>query len=314
MAGRLAIAATLMLCTGPVAMAAAQRAIWTWEQPSYDMVRDPDNAAAAFAFLRAQHIDVIYLYADTFQGENLLTTRPELYRQFVSHAHRQGLRVYALLGSAYLHSEGMILPERRAEALAMVERVLAFNKASRSHERFDGINLDIEPHVLDEWPEKQLELLGLYLDLGQALMDLKRSSGQTLLVGPAIPFWFDGIALNWHGRTAPVSEHVIDIYDYATLMDYRDHAAGDDGIIGNAADEMAYAARTHKHIVIGVHVSPDEIQKTSFNHLAEADLERELALTAKAFKNNPAFAGFAIHHFRTYQEWLARGPLATKAN
>jgi len=31
-----------------------------------------------------------------------------------------------------------------------------------------------------------------------------------------------------------------------------------------------------------------------------------LALAENAFKDNEAFAGFAIHHFRGYQQWLER--------
>jgi hypothetical protein len=303
------IALVLTLSALPAPASAAQRAIWIWEQASYDLVRDRAVGDAAIRFLRSKRIGTIYLYADALQGENLLTTQPALYQRFIAQAHRRNLRTYALLGSVFLHTEGVILPDRRGEALEMFERVLAYNAASRPGERFDGVNLDIEPHILDQWPERKLELLGQFLDLGQALMDLKRRSGQSLDVGPAIPFWFDGIEVAWHGKTAAVSAHVLDIYDYAALMDYRDHATGSDGLVSNAADEMDYARRAHKRIVLGVDVSPDEISKVTFNHLAEADLERELALTARSFRHNRAFAGFAIHHFRTYQDWLARAPM-----
>jgi hypothetical protein len=299
--GGLLLALALSACAAP-------RAIWVWEQASYDMVRDTASGDAALGVLRAKGIGTVYLYADALAADNLLVTRPELYRQFIGRAHRRGLRVYALLGSAFLHTEALILPGRRDEALAMFGRVLSFNAASRPQERFDGVNLDIEPHTLDQWPARKTELLAQFLELGQALMDLKRSSGQALAVGPDIPFWFDGIALDWNGRSASVSDHVLDIYDYATLMDYRDHASGSDGIVNHAKAALDYARRVHKKIVIGVEISPGEIRKVSFNHLAEADLERELALAAKSFRHNPAFGGFAIHHFRSYLDWLARGP------
>lgn len=38
----------------------------------------------------------------------------------------------------------------------------------------------------------------------------------------------------------------------------------------------------------------------------EADMQRELKLAEKAFRKQPAFAGFAIHHFRSYRKWLDR--------
>ena len=270
------------------------------------MVRDRAAAEEAISFLRAQHIRTLYLYADAYRAENLLAEHPELYRQFIARLHQRGLRAYALLGSAYLHTEAYILPEHRADALAMLRRVLDYNAAARCDERFDGVNLDIEPHILDQWPEQKLRLLSQFLDLGAALMELKRASGQSLAVGPAIPFWLDGIELAWHGASKPVSDHVLGIFDYAALMDYRDHALGRDGIVSNAVDELASAERLGKRLVIGVDVAPDEIQKVSFDHLAEADLERELALAEHVFRHDRAFAGFAIHHYRGYQAWLAR--------
>jgi hypothetical protein len=270
------------------------------------MVEDVAAADDAVAFLRSKQIKTVYLYADAFQGRILIESRPELYRQLVRRLHREGLHVYALLGSAYLNTEEYVLPERRQVALTMFQRVLSYNALVDPDERFDGVNLDIEPHILDQWSERKNQLLLQFLDLGQAFMRLKKESGQSLLVGPAIPFWLDGIELEWNGKNKPVSEHVIDIYDYVALMDYRNHAAGGDGLISHAEDEMAYAGRHSRKVVIGVEVTPNELLKVSFNHLTEPDLERELALTAIAFQGKKAFAGFAIHHYRGYRVWLER--------
>jgi hypothetical protein len=307
------IAVVLLTLLAAGASPAAERAIWTWEQASYAMVQDRAAGEAAIAFLKSRRIRTLYLYADAFQGQNLVQARPELYRQFIRRLHRNGLRAYALLGSAALHTEAYVLPEHREEALAMFRRVLDYNAAARPDERFDGVNLDIEPHILDRWAQEKLQLLGQFLDLGEALMELKRASGQALLVGPAIPFWLDGIVLERQGRARPVSEQVIDIYDYVALMDYRDHAAGPDGIVSLAEDKMKYAERVHKKVVIGIDVSPGEPQKVSFDHLGEADLERELALADQAFRAYRAFAGFALHHFAAYQDWLQRARPADSA-
>lgn len=300
--------AALMLPLGTAS--AADRAVWTWEKDSYAMLDDPKQADDAITFLRAKGIGTIYLYADAYQQRNLIRDQPEKYRAFIRLLHRRGLRAYALLGSAYLHTEEYILPERREVALAMFRQVLRYNRTSQPSERFDGINLDIEPHILDAWPAQKMQLLEQYLDLSAAFMQLKRQSGLSLEVGPAIPFWLDGIELDWHGRKKRVSDHVIDTYDYVALMDYRDHADGGDGIVSHAMDELEYAARRKRRVVIGVEVTPNEITKVSFDHLSEADMERELALVEKGVAGQPAFAGFAIHHFRGYQKWLERGASA----
>lgn len=292
------------LALGALPAQAAHRAIWTWEKDSYEMLESTAAAAAAEDFLRAKGIDTIFLYADSYGGRCLITEHPELYRAFIKGLHSRGMRAYALLGSAYLHTEAYVLPARRREAVAMLKRVLRYNTSAKPDERFDGVNLDIEPHILDEWDHSRNRLLLYFLDLGRALMAEKRRSGLTLKIGPAIPFWLDGIKLKWNGRLKPVSEHTQDIYDYVALMDYRDHAEGRDGMISHASDELAYARRRGRKVMIGVETTPNDIKKVSFNHLTEADMERELAAAEAVFAKEPAFAGFVIHHYRGYRVWL----------
>lgn len=300
----LALVSALLLTAAPAAAAQADRAVWTWEKDSYAIVEDTAAAEDAMAFLKSKKVNIIYLYADAFGGRNLIESRPDLYRSLLRRLHRNGMRAYALLGSAYLHTEEYILPDKQQRAVAMLGRVLRYNASSAREERFDGANLDLEPHILRQWDTQRDKLLLDYLDMGRKLMRLKRRSGAELAVGPAIPFWLNGIKLTWNGRAKPVNEHVQDIYDYVALMDYRDHALGRDSITSLAAEELRYGARRGRKVVIGVDTSTGEPKKVSFNHLAEADLERELGLAEKAFSAEPAFAGFAIHHFRSYRKWL----------
>ena len=290
-----------------VGVHAAERAIWVWEPETYAMLQQRADADAAIEFLAAKQIGRVYLYADAYQGRNLLTERPAAYGELIRRLRERGIRTDALLGSWYLHTERYVLPKHHGEARAMLRRVLEYNTAAREDERFDGVNLDLEPHLLDQWHAgTRRELLLNFLDLGAQLMALKREAGAGLPVGPAIPFWFDGITVDWNGAAKPASEHVLDVYDYAALMDYRDHAEGRDGMIDNARSEMAYAARRGKRLVIGVEVAPAEPRKVSFDHLREADLERALAATAQAYEASPAFGGFVIHHLAAYRRWLAR--------
>jgi hypothetical protein len=284
---------------------AASRAIWTWERDSYAMLESRAESAAAFEFLQAKGVDTFYLYADAWQGRNLIATQPQRYRDFIADAHRRGFKVYALLGSAYLNTERYILPEQRAAATAMLKRILDYNARAPQAARFDGVNLDIEPHLLDEWNDANREnLLRDFLDVSAAWMTMKKESGQTLAIGPAIPFWFDSVQVQWHGRTQPASEHIAELYDYVALMDYRDHADGRDGIVAHAAKEIAYAEQVGKQVVIGLELTPNSLKKVTFNHLSEADLAREMALTERAYRDSPAFAGFALHHYGGYRVWV----------
>lgn len=286
----------------------AERAIWMWEADSYAMVEQAATADANVAFLRAKGIRTLYLYADAYQGRHLLAQSPQRYAQLIARLHAQGMTVYALLGSWHLHTERYVLPEYRAQALNMLQQVLDYNAKAPEHARFDGVNLDIEPHILDAWDSRRIYLLEQFVDLSHAFMRMKRQSNQSLKIGPAIPFWLDGISVRWGGQTKPVSEHVQDIYDYVALMDYRDRAEGPDGILSHASDELAYARKIGKTVVLGIETGPNEIQKVSFNHLRETDMERELGKVQQALVGHPAFGGFVIHHFGTYQQWVQQKP------
>lgn len=296
--------ALVLLLTAPCARAAADRAVWIWEKESYAMLENRAAAKDAIGFFKSRGINTLYLYADSFQGRNLLVQKPQLYRKLIRRLRKEGIRTYALLGSAYLNTEEYVLPPRHPDALAMLKRVLDYNAREKGGDRFDGVNLDIEPHILDEWKDRKHALLQEFLSMSRKLMDLKKAYGLDLAVGPAVPFWLDGITLEWEGRVKPVSEHAADVYDYLALMDYRDRAEGRDGIIAHAARELKYGAAIGRKVIIGVETGKNEIKKVSFNHLKLADMERELALAEAAFASEPAFAGFVIHHYRTYRNWL----------
>lgn len=308
--GRLARAALLVasLLAGAVCAQTptqASRAVWTWEEPSYAMLDSPQAADEALAFLQRKKIDVVYLYADAFGDRNPVVSQSWLYRDFIRAAHARGIRVYALLGSWYLHTERYVLPRHHRKAKAMLQRVLDYNAAAAPDARFDGVNYDIEPHLLDEWEDAtRPRLLRGFLDMTAAMMEAKRKSGQTLPIGPAMPFWWDGIELEWRGVRKPVSEHVIDLTDYVALMDYRNRADGRDSILSHAQDEMAYADRVGKRVVIGLEFNPGEPAKLSFHGMGEAAFEAEAGKVEAAYGKRPAFAGFVFHHYEGYRRFV----------
>lgn len=297
--------AGMLACLPPAGSAhAAGRAVWIWEKDSYELLENRSAAKEAAGFFKSKGIDTVYLYADSFKDRSLLLKKPRLYRSLIKRLRREGIKTYALLGSSYLNTETYVLPEKHPEAMAMLKRVLDYNAAAPAPCRFDGVNLDIEPHMLSEWKDSKLQLLKNFLDMGRKLTDLKKAYGQPLPVGPAVPFWLDEIKLEWEGRLKPASEHAADAYDYLALMDYRNRAEGPDGIIAHAEAELEYAALTGRKVVIGLETRKNEVEKVTFNHLREEDLERELSLAEKTFSSEPAFGGFVIHHYRSYRNWL----------
>lgn len=296
----------LFLLVADVQAQSRERAIWMWEEDSWSMLKNPDRARDKISFLKRQGINTLFIYADAHANENLIVDQPQLYARLIEQLHREGFKVHALLGSWQLHTERYILPENREKALQMVQRVLDYNQQAVPTAHFDGINLDIEPHVMDDWSSRREQYLQMFMSVSEAWMAIKRRMNQTLKIGPAIAFWLDGILVTHAGKTKPASEHIQDIYDHVVLMDYRDHAHGPDGILSHALDELAYGRRTGKPVWLGIETSPNEIRKLSFDHLSPKQMEDELELVRQSLINEQAFAGFVIHHYGSYRNWLSR--------
>lgn len=284
------------------AAADAPRAVWVWEDDAFQLLDRDDRWNKTFAFLARRKLTTVYLYADAYRGRNIIKDEPEKYRRLVAALHGRGCKVYALLGSMYLRTQEYILPERRAAAVRMFENVLRYNTGSAAVERFDGVNVDIEPYLLDDWRENRTLRAAQYLELAAEFMRLKREAGSALAVGPAMPFWFDGIDdIEWRGKRQRLSDHVQDIYDYVAIMDYRNFARGSDSIIAHATDEIAYADRTGKTVVIGVETLRTEPRKVTFYGMGRAAMEEQLRIAETEFSSHPSFSGFAIHHLGSYR-------------
>ena len=300
-------ASTLLLCVAMLAPAqAAERATWIWDSPSYAMVEDPAYARDAIAFLKARRIDSVYLYADAFLGHNLLVEHPEQYRALIARMHGEGLHVQALLGASNLTLNALVRPESRQATLAALQKVLAYQRSAGPADRFDGIHLYTEPHLLADLSTRREDVLAQFLDLSRDLVAAKRASGVDIALGAAIPFWFDEVTLDWQGSNRPVSEHLIDLYDNTVVTAYREHADGPDGIIERARNELNYAALHGKRVVVGVEVAPNRMADATFDDNTEADLEGALLATELANSTHPAFGGFALHHLDAYLMWLVR--------
>lgn len=292
-----------VLFAGPAATlaAAVPRAVWVWEADTFQLLDREDRWNKTFTFLTQWNLATVYLYADAYRGRNIIRDEPEKYRRLIAALHGRGFKVYALLGSMYLKTQEYILPERRSVAMRMLENVLRYNAGSNAVERFDGINIDIEPYLLDDWRANRTLRATQYLDLAAEFMRLKREAGDALAVGPAMPFWFDGIDdIVWRGERQRLSDHVQDIYDYVAIMDYRNFARGSDSIISHAKDELEYADRIGKTVVIGVETLRTEPRKVTFYGMSRAAMEAQLKIAETEFSSHPSFSGFAVHHFGSY--------------
>lgn len=284
------------------------RSIWLWEV-SY--VLKPEERKRTLEFMKGRHISRIYLCTslDTLFTE---PNRTQL-RKFIREANELGIKVESLEGWAEA-----IYPEHQNTFLALLQRVLDYNKTVEPEERFAGFQSDVEPIALKEYhisPESKKRVDRLYVELHGKCADLIKKSGEKdFAFGMAIFGYLDADIkhperhVEWRGRTASVLEHLIGFVDYLALMSYYDKA---ERIIYVAKDEIALASR-HK-IKAWVGAETQEVtqegggRSLSFYEEGLDYMEKELEKVDREFRNEPGYGGIAIHYYDSYRR-LPDGP------
>ncbi|NUR87240.1 MAG: fibronectin type III domain-containing protein [Nonomuraea sp.] len=275
------------------------RAMWIWEKAAYNLVLNPGSRRLLETSV--PEVKTLYLGISPYAGRDVIEdARPRL-RELIAWAHARGMRVHATVAAGTSPPYLGVLPQYRDRAVTEMERVLNYNLSSREDERFDGINVDIEPYILPwfraEQPEPQIQ----WLDTLRAMIERRDAAGSPLLFGPAIPRWLDTLQIPYGGATKPLSEHIQDMSDYIAIMDYRDQAQGGAGIIAQAQNEIAYGKPLS--VVLGVETldiaTSGDPATITFREEGRDAMEAELSQVYQAFAGSKAFAGVAMHHYES---------------
>lgn len=248
---------------GPAAV--PHKATWIWN--TEELLADPGQQSELLAFLQREGFDHVFLQLpggpdpDAAPGE--VAVDAATLRSLVSALNRLDIRVYALDGDPRY-----ALPRFRSGVLATIDHVIRYNSQVQEHERFYGIRHDIEPYVLPGFsgPRHESLLTGL-LRITAASAERAHSAG--LKYGADIPFWYDApadytyeqVTVEFEGVRKPVSEHMIDLVDDVSIMDYRTTAFGADGTVRHVSGEIEYAGEQGKPVFIGLETGalPDEV-------------------------------------------------------
>lgn len=302
----------------PVRVRPQDRAMWIWERASYNLVlnrgsrRLLETVATDTDTFDSRPVRTLYLGVDRFEGLDMLVDRRAEVRDFLRWAHGHGFAVYATIAGGTQPPFLGGLERHHPRAVAEFEKVLNYDLASGPGERFDGVNVDIEPYIHPSFTPASPALQLQWLRVLEKLIERRDAAGSGLVFGPAIPRWLDTSVcctdIAWKGRTGPLSEHIQDMVDYISIMDYRDTADGPAGIIAQAQAEIAYAEAIGKphSVVLGVETldiawsgDPEAI---TFREEGRLVAERELRKVYDAFAGSPAVGGIALHHYDSLRE------------
>lgn len=313
----------------PITIERQDRAIWIWEKAAYNLFLNPGSRTALQAFaddtstFGSDPITTFYIGVFPYEGVDILEDQPEDVRDFIAWAHQHGYKVHACIAGGTVPPYYGALEPYHKYAIREMEKVINYNLSSDPDEQFDGVNVDIEPYILPEFASQKPVVQLQYLDVLEKMIQRRDTAGINLPFGPAIPRWLDSSAnasdITWRGQTKWLSEHVQDISDYISIMDYRDTADGSAGIIAQVLGEMAYANTIGKpnSVVLGVETldiaSSGDPETITFREEGRLFMEAELDKVYAAFNSDPAFGGIAMHHYDSIR-WLpsAWGPQGYK--
>ncbi|MFD2414030.1 CBM96 family carbohydrate-binding protein [Paenibacillus rhizoplanae] len=293
------------------------RAMWIWEPESYKLLLNPGSREVLESFVTdtatfgSEPVTTLYLAVGNYAGYRALEEQEDELRSFMRWAHERNLSVHALVAGGTSPAYMGAYERYHSHAVREIEQIINYNLAVDADEKFDGINVDIEPYISPDFKNPTKFLQEEYLDGLQKMIDRRDTAGIRLPFGPAVPKWYDsseqGANILWNGTTKWLSEHIQDISDYISIMDYRDTADGTAGIIAGAAGELAYAETIGKpnSVVIGVETldiaNSGDPETITFQEEGRTDMETELDKVYAASGLSSSFGGIAVHHYDSYR-------------
>ncbi|GAA0134444.1 hypothetical protein YSY43_12840 [Paenibacillus sp. YSY-4.3] len=256
------------------------KATWIWQT---DMIMDGGDQVIRFS--RNEGINLIYLQINR-------QIPKETYEVFVKRAHEAQIAVHALGGDPR-----WALVEHRDDMLGLADWVMNYNGSVTPEGRFDGVHLDIEPYVLNDWESEPDRIISSWeINLKEFLGKL---SGSGLELGIDIPFWFDHFTLE---NGTGLNEWLINAFDHVTVMAYRNELDSENGIISLTQDELELASKLGKKVLIAVNTKemPQQAYTTFHGHSKE-QMEQTLQLLSSTLSSHASFAGLAIHDMRNWK-------------
>ena len=284
--GGMLLLALLMLLAFIRPSGSQAKATWIWETKVIE--QQPDEL---LKFVRRQGVNTIFLQigSGVEQGG---------YRSFIRAASQAGIQVHALSG----HPD-WALREHRGEAEAFLKWVIDFNREGKPEERFAGVQLDVEPYLLDRWQHDQETVIEQWMEGIRIWTEEARYND--LAIGAAVPFWLDRIDHPSGALQLPLGDWMVDQFEYLAIMAYRDAAGRIYEISQRTLNE---ADRQKKQVWVGVELGESrEGPGVSFHDLPLASLDREMKRLEELGKRHGSFAGIAVHSYEAWHRKL-NGP------
>jgi hypothetical protein len=255
--------------------------VWVWRTPI--LLDLPARGEALRDFCRSNQINEVYL---SFTSQNTAAPEQQEIAKLIELLHKSHIRVEALLSGADADQPG----KHRDKLMGHVNEVVTFNR-EHSHQRFDGMHLDIEPQQRQE--NKGPGNMGFLPDLlatYQAVLAVAEQNQMT--VNADIPTEF--LKADTSRRQALLSS-----LPRFTLMLYELSSPGDGQSTAAKKDKLRQASAQYMDAAYQG-LSGNSLAKLAIG-LRTADYQQQLPdmlrLVQDTLAANPHFLGWAWHSY-----------------
>lgn len=255
---------------------------WIWD--SHIIKQDQ---AKIISFAKMQGVTSIYLQVDR-------DIDPAIYEGFIQKAKSEGIQVEALEGRPE-----WVYESKQEDIRNFITWVKTYNSSVGPEGSFTGLHFDIEPYALSEWTKHNKAILESWMD-NMRLIE-KETKGSGLKISMDVPYWLNTIHVP--GKNYSMSAWMLEKFDCLVIMNYRNHALGNNGIVENAQVMLREASTLKKKIVVAVEtVKSTEGPRVSFYSISNKVMEKELQSAHNQLAHYASYAGFAIHDFKSWQD------------
>lgn len=257
-------------------------ATWVWESTEW-----MDDGGRMLSFAQEQGVNVIFLHIDRTSQEL------EPYRRFIEQAHRSGIEVEALGGDP---SWG--LSAHRQEVDAFLRWIEDYQRTAGEQARWDGVHVDIEPYLLEEWEQERKRVIREWRDTAAYVAHWVRTE-LSLRVSADVPFWIHSID---DEQGDSLGTWMLEQFDRVVLMNYRNFALGRNGMMESALPMVQEGTRLGKPVLIGLETGPtEEGAHTTFYGQGISSLQQQMGITHLFMRRYSGYQGFSVHDYKNWR-------------
>lgn len=279
--------------------------MWIWRR---GQVVDEEERNAMLDFSRKWGIHrlLVQIRFEGEAGDSLRVADQEEWRLLLKAASESGIAVEALDGEA-----SMGLAEQRAETLARLDAILAFQASLPEGQKLAGVHYDIEPYLTSRWKEgAKREVAQENLETMKAIRE-KVTPESGLLLAYDIPAFYDrhsdALTFEFDGATKNFHEHIQDLSDYIGVMSYRRSATGPNSILDISDAELAYGAKIGKKVYPSIETGELKAEpQITFHGQPTERFLGTLREVQEAGAKSPAFGGVFLHHYEGVRALLEK--------